>query len=77
MINKENIEYINLIGKGGFSKVWKIKLKLNNKIYALKEMNKLKIIDKKAIKSINNEKKNFISIKFTSFYSKHAFFFSR
>ena len=57
MINKENIEYINLIGKGGFSKVWKIKLKLNNKIYALKEMNKLKIIDKKAIKSINNEKK--------------------
>ena len=57
MINKDNIEYISLIGKGGFSKVWKIKLKLNNKIYALKEMNKLKIIDKKAIKSINNEKK--------------------
>ena len=44
-----------IIGKGGFGKVWKVKHKETNNHYALKEMSKLKIIDKKSIKSIKSE----------------------
>jgi serine/threonine kinase 32 len=29
-----------VIGKGGFGRVWKVELKRNGKVYALKEMSK-------------------------------------
>ena len=45
-----------MIGRGGFGKVWKIKNKKDAKPYALKEMSKLKILDKKSERSIKYEK---------------------
>ena len=45
-----------MIGKGGFGKVWKVVLKKNQKVYALKEMSKVKIIDKKCENSIKTER---------------------
>lgn len=45
-----------MIGKGGFGKVWSVKFKKNNKFYAMKEMHKTKIIGKKSINSVMNEK---------------------
>ena len=44
------------IGKGGFGKVWKVKCKKSNQIYAMKEMQKAKIINKKSINSVMNER---------------------
>ena len=44
-----------MIGKGGFGKVWKVQHKETKNSYALKVMSKLKIIDKKSIKSIKSE----------------------
>jgi serine/threonine protein kinase len=55
-INRNNFKFLYVIGKGGFGRVWKIKSKKTNNIYALKEMSKLKIIDKKSEKSINSER---------------------
>ena len=52
----KNFEFLYIIGRGGFGKVWKVKYKQNNKSYALKQMSKVKIIDKKSIKSINSER---------------------
>ncbi|MCQ2820285.1 MAG: protein kinase [archaeon] len=49
------------MGKGGFGKVWKVQSKKTKDIYALKEMSKLKIIDKKSEKSINSERE-FLSL---------------
>jgi len=49
-----------VIGRGGFGKVWKVLLKKTQKLYALKEMSKVKIIDRKSEKSIKNER-NFLS----------------
>ena len=46
-----------LIGKGGFSKVWKVRAKKTGKTYAMKEMYKTKIINKKSIHSVMNERK--------------------
>jgi serine/threonine protein kinase len=45
-----------VIGKGGFGKVWKIQSKQNNKYFALKEISKMKIINKNSIKSVMNER---------------------
>ena len=55
-INKSSFEYISVIGRGGFGKVWKVESKKNNKLYAMKEMSKVKIIDKRSEKSIKSER---------------------
>lgn len=44
------------MGKGGYGKVWKVKLKRDNKEYAMKEMSKAVIIAKKSITSIIYER---------------------
>lgn len=44
------------IGKGGFGKVWKVEAKKGGQVYAMKEMSKAKIISKKSVTSVMNEK---------------------
>ena len=56
ILNRNNFKFLYVIGKGGFGKVWKIQSKKTKIVYALKEMSKLKIIDKKSEKSINSER---------------------
>ena len=51
-VNKNSFEFEEIIGKGGLSIVWKVKMKQNNKVYALKEMSKLKIINTKSVDNI-------------------------
>ena len=55
-MNRNNFDFLYVIGNGGFGKVWKVKSKKTKITYALKEMSKLKVIDKKSIKSINSER---------------------
>ena len=56
-ISKHNFSFLYVIGKGGFGRVWKVKNKKTEKLYALKEMSKLKVLDKKSENSINSELK--------------------
>ena len=51
-ITRNSFEFICLIGHGGFSKVWKVKWKKTNAIFALKEMSKTRIMDKKCESTI-------------------------
>ena len=60
-LNRKMFEFKYIIGKGGFGKVWKVQYKKTNQYFALKEMSKRKILDKKSEKSINSERK-FLSI---------------
>jgi len=46
-----------MIGRGGFSKVWKVERKKDQKNYALKEMAKARILAKKSVNSVMNERK--------------------
>lgn len=45
-----------MIGRGGFGKVWKVQYKRTKHQFALKEMSKVKIIDRKSEKSIKGER---------------------
>ena len=56
-ISRNFFDFLYIIGRGGFGKVWKVRLKSTKTIYALKEMSKVKIIDRHSIESINNELK--------------------
>ena len=55
-ITRFSFDFIQLIGKGGFGKVWKVYSQKYKSYFAMKEMSKAKIIDKKSEKSIKNER---------------------
>ena len=45
------------IGKGGFGKVWKVVLKRTKQTFAMKEMSKGRVITKRSVNSVMNERK--------------------
>ncbi len=54
--NKGMYEFKKIVGKGGFGRVWKVTDKKSRKTFALKMMDKAKIITKKSVNSVMNEK---------------------
>ena len=56
IVTKNYFDFQFVIGRGGFGKVWQVVMKKNNKKYALKEMSKVKIIDRRSEKSIKTER---------------------
>ena len=55
-LSKSSFKFLNIIGRGGFGKVWKVYSKKYKAIYAMKEMSKTKIIDKRSEKSVKAER---------------------
>jgi serine/threonine protein kinase len=55
-VNRNYFEFLYIIGRGGFGKVWKVRLKKNNELFALKEMSKAKVIDRRSEISIMSER---------------------
>ena len=56
LVNRNYFDFLYIIGRGGFGKVWKVKLKKTNEYYALKEMYKVKVIDRRSEFSIMSER---------------------
>ncbi|CAD8182627.1 unnamed protein product [Paramecium octaurelia] len=56
IVGRQHFKFLYVIGKGGFGRVWKAEMKKNKKMYALKEMAKAKIIQKRSVNSVLNEK---------------------
>lgn len=56
VINKNNFLCHYGIGRGGFGKVWKVDRRRKNQVFAMKEMSKARIITKRSIKSVMNER---------------------
>lgn len=56
-ICKNDFQFEYVIGRGGFGKVWKVKHKKSMDPYALKEMLKARVIAKRSVHSVMNEKK--------------------
>ena len=56
VVTRDSFNFISIIGRGGFSKVWKVEYK-NAKVYfALKEISKVKILDSQNLRSVKNER---------------------
>ena len=55
-IDRNSFYIISLIGSGGYSKVWEVKWKKNGKLFAMKEMSKARIIDRKSVKLVIAER---------------------
>jgi len=55
-VSKANFVYNFCIGKGGFGKVWRVERKKAKQFYAMKEMSKARIITKRSVKSVINER---------------------
>lgn len=56
-INKNHFQFHYVIGRGGFGKVWKVELRKEKQLFAMKEMAKARIILKRSVNSVMNEKK--------------------
>ena len=49
----ENFEIINKLGSGGFSKVYKVRRKIDTQIYVLKKVQILNLSEKQKLISLN------------------------
>ena len=56
-INKTHFKFHCVVGKGGFGRVWKVERKKFKSMYAMKEMSKVRIVNKKSVNSVINERK--------------------
>jgi serine/threonine protein kinase len=56
-LSKNHFQFHYVIGKGGFGKVWKVERKKGKELFAMKEMSKARIISKRSVNSVMNEKK--------------------
>ena len=54
--------YNYCIGKGGFGKVWRVIRKKGRQVYAMKEMSKARIITKRSVRSVMNERQILIQL---------------
>jgi serine/threonine protein kinase len=52
-----------VVGKGGFGKVWKVMDKNSKNVYAMKQMQKVKIISKRSVNSVMNERELLVRLK--------------
>ena len=55
-IDRNSFDFLGVIGKGGFGKVYRVRYKRNYKEFAMKEMSKAKIIEKNCVSSVLGER---------------------
>lgn len=56
-VQKSMFTYQYAIGKGGFGKVWKVERKKDKCLFAMKEMSKARVLTKRSVNSVLNERK--------------------
>ncbi|CAD8087136.1 unnamed protein product [Paramecium sonneborni] len=55
-IGRGNFKFHFVLGKGGFGKVWRVEMIKTHKLFAMKEMSKAKVLAKKSVNSVMNER---------------------
>lgn len=55
ILQRQTFDFNMIVGRGGFGEVWIVNIKNQKRFYALKKMNKAKILMKKSVESIINE----------------------
>jgi protein kinase A len=62
-IATSHFEFLHVIGKGGFGKVWRVSHRKTKDGYAMKEMAKCRVIAKRSVNSVMNERKLLTSLR--------------
>lgn len=55
-LSLNNFNLLWVIGRGGFGKVWKVEAKKTKRFYAMKEMMKCRVLSKRSVNSVMNER---------------------
>ena len=76
-ISKSQFLFQYGIGKGGFGKVWRVESKKTKEHFAMKEMLKARILSKKSVNSVMNERKILSYIKHPLIVNMHFAFQDR
>ncbi|CAD8141420.1 unnamed protein product [Paramecium octaurelia] len=75
--SKNDFHMLFVIGRGGFGRVWKAENKKSKQLYAIKEMSKCKIVNKKSVSSVMNEKYLLCNLRHPFLVNMHASFQDR
>ncbi|CAD8049301.1 unnamed protein product [Paramecium primaurelia] len=75
--SKTDFHMLFVIGRGGFGRVWKTENKKTKQLYAIKEMSKCKIVNKKSVSSVMNEKYLLSNLRHPFLVNMHASFQDR
>lgn len=62
-VSKKDFNYLQIIGKGGFSDVWLARHKDQDQVYAIKEMEKVNIVRDNYVKEMMIERNILVSLK--------------
>jgi serine/threonine protein kinase len=76
-LTRSHFLFIYAIGKGGFGKVWKVQHKSSKQFYAMKEMLKNRVIAKKSVASVMNERRLLTTLKHSFIVNMHFAFQDR
>jgi serine/threonine protein kinase len=63
VVTKNHFMFQYVIGRGGFGKVWKVQKKKSDQMFAMKEMLKSRVLAKRSVASVMNERKLLATIK--------------
>lgn len=55
--SRSDFRFIEVVGEGGYGKVWKVEMAKNKQLYAMKEMSKALVVQKKSVDNVLNELK--------------------
>lgn len=76
-LTRSHFIFVYAIGKGGFGKVWKVQQKSSKQLYAMKEMLKTRVIAKKSVASVMNERRLLTVLKHSFIVNMHFAFQDR
>jgi serine/threonine protein kinase len=74
LLTRNHFEFLYVIGRGGFGKVWNVKFKKYNYDYAMKEMLKAKVIEKNSVRSVRYERELLSKMKHPFIINMHYAF---
>jgi serine/threonine protein kinase len=73
-MSRNHFKFHFVIGKGGFGKVWKVERSKTRENFAMKEMSKARVLVKRSVNSVMNERKLLAVIKHPFIINmQHAF----